>query len=152
MEYVQKISNMATLRHTGITISSLGEPLIFYQTLGFKILTHSVESGKIIDKFSSIKGICVKIIKLIDEKGGMIELLYYISHLCRNKLNLKRQIIQIGISHIAFTVDNLDELYKKLKKQGIKFNYPVQISEDGKVKIAFCRDPDGNLCELVEEL
>jgi len=65
---------------------------------------------------------------------------------------LNYPITNIGCSHFALTVDDLDSLYERLTKNGTPFNYPVQISPDGNVKIAFCRDPDGTLIELVQDL
>ena len=62
------------------------------------------------------------------------------------------EICNIRASHIAFTADNIDYEYKKLKKQGVKFNCPPQISPDGRAKVTFCYDPDNVPIELVEEL
>ena len=66
--------------------------------------------------------------------------------------NIYKKIIQIGISHYALSVDDLDSLYKNLIEEKASFFYEVQTSPDGNVKIAFCRDPEGNILELVEEL
>ena len=57
-----------------------------------------------------------------------------------------------GITHVAFTVDNLDQTYGSLVSDGVKFMAPPQLSPDGAAKVTFCRDPEGNLLELVEVL
>ena len=65
---------------------------------------------------------------------------------------MSRKITQIGCSHIALTVPNLDNLYDKLLEQDVVFNSPPQYSPDGYAKVTFCKDPDGSLVELVEVL
>ena len=144
---------MAFLRHVGVTISDLEQSLCFYRdALGFKVHKMAEESGECIDKFSALSNIKVTTVKMVDKNSNMLELLYYKSHPECAQKNKTRRITEIGCSHFALTVDDLDSLYEKLVNEGIQFNHPVQISPDGKVKIAFCRDPDGTLIEMVEEL
>ena len=84
------------------------------------------------------------------ENGDMVELLHYDSH--PEEPDMTRKITQIGCSHIALTVNNLDETYNMLRENDVKFNSPPQHSPDGFAKVTFCKDPDGSLVELVEEL
>lgn len=145
---------MAFVRHIGITVSDLDKSLEFYRDyLGFKVEKQMVESGECIDRFSALEGVNVTTVKMSGtEPTGMIELLYYHSHNDDSPQSTDYPITRVGCSHFALTISDLDSLYENLINAGIHFNYPVQISPDGNVKIAFCRDPDGNLIELVEEL
>ena len=112
-----------------------------------------LESGECIDNFSNLQNTLVITIKMSAAPGsGTIELLNYVSHPSFTEDRSTYPITDVGCSHFAITVENLDSLYETLKQEGIKFNYPVQTSPDGNVKIAFCRDPDGTLIELVEDL
>lgn len=57
-----------------------------------------------------------------------------------------------GIRHFAFAVSNMAETHAFLKSKGVEFAVEprkpkVMPNTDW---IAFCRDPDGNLVELVE--
>ena len=81
--------------------------------------------------------------------GDMIELLCWKSHPENSE---SRRITQIGCSHIALTVSNLDKMYNKLLESGVMFNSPPQTSPDCQVKVAFCKDPNDVFIELVEEL
>ena len=81
----------------------------------------------------------------------MIELLYYKSHLKKNRRK-RYNISEIGISHIAFSVNDLKKTYKKFSKKKIKFICPPRLSADRKVLISFCRAPEGTLIELAQEL
>lgn len=139
-----------TFRHVGITITDVEESLSFYRdVLGFTVARIMNESGKHIDNFSDLIGVDVKTIKLRDENNNMIELLKYNSHPENSNSD---KITRIGCSHIALTVKDLDSLLVKIKDLGYSANCDPQYSPDGKVKLTFCKGPDGVLLELVEEL
>ena len=141
------------VRHVGITVTDLSESINFYvHHLGFKIAVEMDEAGEHIDRFSGLNNIDVRTVKLRGDDNCMIELLYYRSHPCVASENKKRNITAIGCSHFALTVPDLDYLYEQLRAQGVDFMCAPQYSPDGKVKLTFCRDPDGTLIELVQEL
>ena len=138
------------IRHTGIVVMDLEASLHFYRDLlGFQIAKQMEESGDYIDNISSLRNVKVTTVKLASPSGQMIELLKYHSHSAEQK---RREICEIGISHIAFTVNNLDAEYERLKDKGIQFNSPPQLSPDGYAKVTFCKAPEGTLVELVEVL
>ena len=80
----------------------------------------------------------------------MIELLHFKNRKVNGSGNYN--ISRIGTSHFAITVSNLNSVYKKLKKLGIRFVCKPLLSNDEKVKLTFCRAPEGTLIEMVEEL
>ena len=144
---------MSYIRHLGITISDLEQSLWFYRDLlGFEVHKIAEERGTCLDNFSALRDVDVTTVKMYDNNKNMLELLCYRSHPEKPHNNRVRRITEIGCSHFALTVSDLDSLYGALTEKGILFNYPVQVSPDGKVKVAFCRDPDGTLIEMVEEL
>jgi len=139
------------IRHTGIVVSNLDQALRFYvDLLGLKVTRRMDESGKYLDNISALKNVMVTTVKMAAEDGNLIELLYY--HSPPRKTAVDREICQTGISHIAFTVQDVDAEYERLSKAGVPFNSSPQQSPDGYAKVAFCRDPDGNFIELVEIL
>jgi|TARA_R110002020_G_scaffold195177_3_gene396186 catechol 2,3-dioxygenase-like lactoylglutathione lyase family enzyme len=141
---------MLNIRHTGIVTSDIDKSISFYETFGFKIQKDMIESGSYIDNFSALKDVIVRTVKMSLDNGDMIELLYYHTH--PEKPDMSRKITQIGCSHIALTVPNLDNLYQELSEKGVLFNSEPQHSPDGYAKVTFCKDPDGSLVELVEVL
>tara|TARA_Y100001949_G_C15885148_1_gene285597 strand:+ start:105 stop:527 length:423 start_codon:yes stop_codon:yes gene_type:complete len=122
--------------------------LKFYRDLlGLKVIKDMDEQGVYIDNMLSLDNVQVKTVKLSADTGNtLIELLDFKSH----NDNEVRNFYTIGASHIALTVDNLEDLYKHLSANNIKFNAPPQKSPDGIVKVTFCNDPDGTPIELVE--
>ena len=144
---------MVKLRHIGITVTDMEQSLKLYKDcFGLEVIWNEIEESEFIDNLSNLKNVKVHTVKLRDYNGGMIELLQYLSHPAPNAGNKINKITKIGCSHIAITVDNIDELYKKLLDMGLQFNCePTRHPDiDVKAKVAFCRDFDGTLIELVE--
>jgi lactoylglutathione lyase len=141
---------MKAVRHTGIVVKDLKKSLHFYRdVLGLKVKTEKREKGEFIDKLLSLDNVNVKIVKLSARDGNLVELLHYGSH---RSNSTARCVYDTGYSHIAFTVDNIDHEYKRLKKEGIRFNSAPLSFPHGKAKVAYCKDPEGNFIELVEEI
>ena len=138
------------VRHVGIVVNNMENSLKFYRDLlGLKIIRDMDEHGAYIDNMLSLDDAQVRTVKLSADVGNtLIELLDFKSH----NDNEVRNFYTIGASHIALTVDNLEDLYKHLTENNVKFNAPPQKSPDGLVKVTFCNDPDGTPIELVEIL
>ncbi len=142
---------MKTIRHTGIVVKDLKKMLHFYvDLLGLEVIKKMNESGSYIDTITALKKVKVTTVKMKADDGGLIELLYFTSH--PKQLCMRKNLCDVGISHIAFTVENVDTVYRELAKCGIRFNSLPQVSPDGDAKVVFLRDPEGNLIEMVEVL
>ncbi|MBF0546921.1 MAG: TIM barrel protein [Candidatus Riflebacteria bacterium] len=143
------INSVVSLRHVGIVVSDLSRSLTFYRDLlGFSIVREMDESGLFLDNILKEKNVRVKTIKLAPSKGGcQVELLQFISP---ESSHISRTIFSGGISHFSLTVQDLNNLYFNLLKNGVECTTSPQISEDKNVKVTFCIDPDGNYIELVE--
>ena len=138
------------VRHMGIVVNNMENSLKFYRDLlGLKIIRDMDEHGNYIDNMLSLDNVQVRTIKMSADIGNtLIELLDFKSHIDDEI----RNFYTIGASHVALTVDNLDDLYKHLSANNVRFNAPPQKSPDGLVKVTFCKDPDGTPIELVEML
>jgi len=126
--------------------------LEFYRDLlDLKVKMRAVEFGDYIDQMNGRAAILVTTVKMSADDGPtLIELLKFE----RPKVKSEKATgpFKIGPTHIAFTVENLEGLYKKLSANKVHFNCPSIIPPNGKAKVTFCKDPDGTLVELVEEL
>ncbi|MDJ0845438.1 SMU1112c/YaeR family gloxylase I-like metalloprotein [Crocosphaera sp.] len=54
-----------------------------------------------------------------------------------------------GLRHLAFAVENLEEMVRKLTEKGVKVE-PIRIDELTNKKFTFFQDPDGLPLELYE--
>lgn len=59
-------------------------------------------------------------------------------------------LLEAGIPYTQFYVDNIQEVYSKLKELNVSFS--MQPTEMGKVKTAIFNDTCGNNIQLIEEL
>ena len=55
-----------------------------------------------------------------------------------------------GISHFGITVEDIDATYNKLTAAGVRVHCPVVTFFGGTMRAAYCRDPDGNVFEILE--
>jgi len=136
------------VRHMGIVVSDMEKSLKFYRDLlGLKVKSLVDEEGEFLDNMLAHENVKNKVAKLYAKNGNaLVELIDSKSY--GNKKD--RDFFTIGASHFALTVDDLDETYDYLIKNGVKFSAPPQQSPDGFAKVTFCEDPDGTLIELVE--
>ena len=81
---------------------------------------------------------------------GLMSVLMLQNHLPKIITNQKSN--QVGYSHLAFSVNGIDTICEKIKNiGGSVFNPPI-LTNDKKVKVAYCHDNEGNLMEIVEVL
>jgi len=136
------------VRHMGIVVSDMEKSLKFYRDLlGLKVKSLVDEEGEFLDNMLARENVKNKVAKLYAKNGNtLVELIDSKSY--GNKKD--RDFFTIGASHFALTVDDLDETYDYLIKNGVKFTAPPQQTPDRLVKVTFCEDPDGTPIELVE--
>jgi catechol 2,3-dioxygenase-like lactoylglutathione lyase family enzyme len=118
--------------------------------LSFKLHIEALEESPYIDELLAIKDPALKTVKLIDSKGFIIELLKFENYQVGNSWS--GDLKTTGLTHIALTVDNLDELVKGLIKDDYQTVSDIKVSPNGKVKVVFVKGPEGLMLELVEEL
>lgn len=123
--------------HTALSVKNLSKSQKFYENvfnLKFKIQAERPELG-------------VKFIMLEDSSGAVIELFEH-----DNPTVLKEDLMnfqQVGFKHIAFVVENIEEVMNKALKEGAKIIWPIKKGITVK-RIAFVSDPNGLPIELVE--
>ncbi len=140
------------IRHAGIVVSDVEKALHFYRDLlGLTMHRDMVEEGPFVDGLLGLQNVKVRTMKMAADDGNLIELLYYLSpdHV---RTPQKKEMPDIGASHVAFTVDDIDSLYAQLVAEGARFNAEPTVSVDGKAKVAYCYDFDGTPIELVQML
>ena len=136
-----------TLRHLGIVVRDMDKSLKFYKYLGYEVISDMKEDGKFIDKILGLKDSDLRTVKMTCDNNHMIELLDYSNPISDD--NSKR-VNYVGCSHFTLSVSNIESLYEDLSKNNVEFiSKPIS---NGKVKVAFCKDPNDVYLELVEEL
>ena len=137
------------LHHTAISVSDLDKSIHFYgNLLGMTVewrMDH--RQGDSLERVVGMKNVDVSI-AVLSGWGSRIELLQY--HFPRGKSYPANKLqCDKGIIHLAFQVENIDDLYKRLLAQGVQFNAPPLVLRPG-VKATYFHDPDGMTLELVQ--
>lgn len=140
-------------RHTGFVVLDLEKFIKFYEGFGLKLISRMVEQGDYIDKLVGLKNVKLEWAKLSLPDGSLIELLQYHTHIDSSNRGEHVQLsYRLGCSHIALTVKDMEEAIKYIFLSGGSVKNKYQISPDGKVKVAYCYDMEGNILEIVQEL
>ena len=118
--------------------------------LGFKQHIEAKEESPYIDELLAIKNPSLTTVKIIDSNGFIIELLKFENYKVENSWS--GDLKTTGLTHIALTVDNLDQLLERLQKQNYQILSDIKISPNKKVKVVFVKGPEAIMLELVQEL
>ena len=109
------------IRHVGFSVRDEEKALSFYcNLLGFKIVTKAKEDESL--SYKLLKARNLNYIKL-EKNGQLIELYVMPRDFEKGKWN-----------HIALTVENIDEVYKTLSEEGVRFISPPTVDSDSKHK------------------
>ena len=140
------------VRHTGIVVADMEKALSFYRDLlGIdKVLVDAEVKNDFLERISSLPGVTLRAVMLEAPDGNRVELLQYLSHPRTPPAQVA--CCDIGCSHLAFQVEDVEALYAKLLEAGVEANAPPQVDPQGYAKVTFVHDFDGTLIELVQIL
>jgi len=141
------VSRMA---HVSFTVSDLEGSVSFYRDLlGFELKAQVERSGPDVEGITGFPGAVLKI-GFLTLDHLTLELIQYISP-SGGKLDLRTN--NVGCAHIAFYVEDMEEVYNLLSAKGVRFkSKPNQIKEGPFAggKAVYFYDPDGITLELLQ--
>jgi catechol 2,3-dioxygenase-like lactoylglutathione lyase family enzyme len=143
--------------HVNFVVADMAAAIAFYRDLlGMRLSKQATISGGWIDKVTGLADVVADVAFLEAPSGPSIELLRYRSPEGARPAGLG-QPNTLGLRHIAFRVTDLDGLVASMQAAGVTFFAPpqqvpaVQVDYiDQRKRLAYCRDPEGNLLELCE--
>ena len=136
---------LTTFRHVGLVVRDIETCKAFYKALGFDVLVDRDESSDFIHNLLGIETKSLRLVKLgRSPADAFIELLAFDTHVN----SAQRPLNGVGITHFALTVENVDSFYDEHRGR-CSFLTEPRVSPDGRVKVVFCRDPEGNVIEVV---
>jgi glyoxylase I family protein len=138
-------------RHVGIVVQDLEKTLHFWRDLmGLEVTVDFWEQGDYINTVQALAGVRLHMIKLRAPDGSMIELLKDEAHPTPPPEG--NELCNQGIRHIAFTVADAARSWRTLQQSGCEVLSEPVTAPDGKARLFFARDPEGNLLEIVQML
>ena len=138
--------------HTGFVVKNLDKSVDFYaRVLGLRVVGRMERKGDFANQLLAFPDAHIHGAFLNKGEGHQLELIQYVNppsgpgRIDRNDL---------GASHLAFFVDDIDRFYNDTKERGLQFNNPPAALHDEYGKLArkalYAQDPDGNWLEFVE--
>jgi len=138
------------LNHAALATSDMEKCLAFYEgLLGFEKVNEfgwpkGVEAA---DQLTGLKDSAAQCVVL---KAGQsfLEIFQFTSPEPK-PADPDRRLCDVGVAHLSVDVTDLDHEYARLMEHGVSFiNEPMWGGEG--VRVAYGRDPDGNIVELQE--
>jgi glyoxylase I family protein len=138
--------------HFGIVVPDIEKATKFYQqALGFKEqyrFSWEAEPNSFAEQVIGIKNSAAQAI-MLEGPNCHLELFEYSAPEPRGDPQSERASDR-GIAHLAFTFDDIDAAWQRFKDAGgVMHSKPVRL--DGLIAI-YCRDPFGNIIELMQPL
>ncbi|MBB4291484.1 catechol 2,3-dioxygenase-like lactoylglutathione lyase family enzyme [Rhizobium leguminosarum] len=143
---------IARVDHTGITVTSLERSLEFWVgVLGFKHLyTTDYPNSPLLEGIVGVPGAALRL-AMVEGPGHNIELIEYSSPLGRE--HMEPRSCDVGSVHIAFLVNDIEALFRRISEHGWHPPGALQTVADGDrkgLKLAYVRGPDGVTLEFLE--
>ena len=140
---------MKGTRHTGIVVENLEVVKRFYLGLGFSVQSEDVENGAFIEQVTGLDKVTLKWVKMSLVDGSLLELLQYQQPTLEKKTT-NQLSNEMGVSHVAFTVENIDKICEQVIVLGGGLVNEPALSKNRMFRVAYCHDVEGNLFEVVE--
>lgn len=137
------------VNHTGISVADMDRSLRFYvDVLGLElVLDLDVVDQPGLETVVGMAGVVGRVV-FLDVGDTRIELWEY-----RSPVGALIRADHIpadrGVTHVAFTVDDVDAMYRRLTEAGVTVLSPPQ--DLGLHKTMYARGPDGEYVELLED-
>ena len=137
--------------HTGITVSNLERSLAFWRdVLGFELSHRAHQTGELAEEITGVPGAEISL-AVLKAPGHKIELLEYLTPRDRKRIDVRP--CDVGSVHVAFTVENLDEILNTIAAAGWRTAGKPQTLRSGPnagKQVIYVRDPDGTTIEFMQ--
>lgn len=143
--------------HVNIVVDDLDKMAAFYcDVMGLRPAKRVSISGSWIETVTGLASAEADVALLEAESGAGVELIHY-RQPEGPRPDFREAPHALGIRHIAFRVDDIEQTVDRLKSAGVEFVSDIQqvptdqVDFIGKQKrIVYCHDPEGNLLELCD--
>jgi glyoxylase I family protein len=137
--------------HVGISVRNLDKSVQFYtEVLGMEEDIRAYHKGETISQVVAVEDAEVEVCYVTKGKHRLELIEYKNKDEAKSNYTYKSQD-DPGLVHIAFIVDDVDEIYQKIKDIGYDFNSPPMVTRENGPKIAFFRGPDNVIIELYQK-
>ncbi len=136
--------------HLSCTVSNMEEALAFYcDILGMHKVRDRYLSGHVLQVMDGVPDPDAKVRAVNLSYGEKFELQLMEWHRKGRPMWPDASMLDMGFGHLAFYVENIEEMYEKMKAKGVKFHCDIQVSGKQVKSVSFA-GPDGVRMEMLE--
>jgi len=147
-EYEMKIQH---IDHVGINVENLELVKDFFMGMGFTVMGETVMQGELVDRVTGLKNVKDDLVMLqAPDSQFNIELVRFHHPLDEAGVQPTKPNT-LGMRHLCFNVEGLDDIVADLRSKGYALVGEVQIYQHS-VKICYVSGPEGIILELAEQL
>jgi catechol 2,3-dioxygenase-like lactoylglutathione lyase family enzyme len=138
--------------HTSFTVSNLDRAIAFYRdALGFAVTSKAPRDPKAIQQITGVPGAEIMVVYVEAPGGHRVELIEYLAPEGRG--SVRPQPCDVGFAHVAFDVDDLEAAIAAAEAHEVRpIGATVSVDQGPNAggKVAYLRDPDGIVIELLQ--
>ena len=137
--------------HIGINVEDLKAAKQFFTDLGFIVTGEMAMEGELLDRVTGLKDANDNLVMLQAPDGQLnIELMQY--HHPLDEAGIQPSAANtLGLRHLCFQVEGLDDILASLQQKGHELMGEVQTYENT-YKLCYIHGPEGIIIELAEQL
>ncbi|MDN4525923.1 VOC family protein [Fictibacillus fluitans] len=136
--------------HVGVVVSDLEAAKTFFLDIGLEMLGESEVEGDWVDRIIGLTDVKETVVMFGTPDGETkLELIKF--HSPSAEKGIQPTLTTLGITHIAFVVEDIEGIVAKLKKKDTATAGEIQHYKDI-YKLCFVQGPEGIILELAERL
>lgn len=139
------------INHIGINVYDLAAAIAFFTDLGFTLEGEDTMQGELLDAVTGLKNAQTELVWLQPPDGQIsLELIKYHQPI-DSEGSQPPAPNTLGLGHLAFEIDNVEEIVATMKNKGYQLVGNVQ-NYQNIWKLCYIRGPQGIIVELSERL
>lgn len=137
--------------HIGVVVNDLAAAKQFFLDFGFTVQGEAEEQSALLDKVTGIKDSKSQIVFLQAPNGQInLELAKFLHPAAKSAVQ-ENAIYSHGMQHLAFVVDNIEDIVASVKQKGYEI-FVDNYNYENTYKLCYFRGPEGIIIELAEQL
>lgn len=139
------------LDHVGINFEDLAAAKQFFLDLGLVVQGEMGLESQLLDNVVALKNVKTEMVMMQTPDGeATVELVKYVRPVAAKGAQ-DNSVNALGMRHICFNVEGIEEILAKLTKKGFQAFSEIQNYENI-YKLVYLRGPEGIIVELAENL
>ncbi len=137
--------------HIGVVVNDLAAAKQFFLDFGFTVKGEAEEQSELLDKVTGVKNSKSQIVFLQAPNAQITLELSKFIHPADKTATQEHFIYSHGMQHLAFVVENIEDIVATVKQKGYEVFVDTYNYED-MYKLCYFRGPEGIIIELAEKL